>query len=456
MEYNKFGAVYFRYLLLFSFFFPTFDLYSDALGFHAGTVLLRLFVIIGFLFLFVGLGFRYKIRGEIHYKTTVKLFSVFVLFFMLVNWSIANSLSTVILRDTFELHRPVYFCLLLFFPLFFLWSEKDINKYVVKTLIIIIVLEIIIGFLHSRMILQKYGVLEFFTSGSNIVSRRALGTYGNPYDYGVFMIFATAFFLVYAKSLGARKYLRKACFFVLAFFSLYAVFLSQSKTSFFTLIVASAYYIIFKLFFKPKLQNFVIIGFISILLLVSITSNLKQIDSFFRDNYSYLHSTDTFSPEKLYKKSQQKGNRLDDLRYALEKMSEDSIFGIIFGVGIGKSENDVIEFGYATYLYRYGILGFFIYLTFLGWASRYSFLAYKKALFNGVKGLQALFLGFHVWSVSLFIATMANTIIDQPRTTVLFFTITGLAISYITPRRLRVSAGPTGKEPVILEGTQFR
>ena len=67
----------------------------------------------------------------------------------------------------------------------------------------------------------------------------------------------------------------------------------------------------------------------------------------------------------------------------------------------------------------------------LSWGIYYSFLAYIKSKKLSQNYNQVLFASFHVWSVSLIIATMANTIIDQPRTTVFFFTMTGLSISYV-------------------------
>ena len=49
------------------------------------------------------------------------------------------------------------------------------------------------------------------------------------------------------------------------------------------------------------------------------------------------------------------------------KFLNENIFGILFGVGIGKALNDDIEFGYANYIYRYGICGLLIYILFLSW-----------------------------------------------------------------------------------------
>ena len=115
----------------------------------------------------------------------------------LVNWSLSNSASTAIYRD-FSNYTSLFITgLLIFAPLFFIWNEKSIKRNFINILIIIIILQTIIGYLHSKMLIQEYHILEFYTKIKNVFSARAIGTFGNPYDYGVFMIFSTFSCLYY-------------------------------------------------------------------------------------------------------------------------------------------------------------------------------------------------------------------------------------------------------------------
>ena len=112
------------------------------------------------------------------------------------------------------------------------------------------------------------------------------------------------------------------------------------------------------------MSKFLFILLFTVLSLFGTILFFDNVDNYFKNNFSYLHSTNVLELERLYKSSFDKGNRLDDLNYAINEISKQNIFGILFGVGIGKALNDDIEFGYANYIYRYGICGLLIYILF--------------------------------------------------------------------------------------------
>jgi hypothetical protein len=423
---NNFGIKYFTYLILVNFLFPTFDGYDHLFGFSGGTVIFRLLIMVMIIVALVIIKFKIPVYNKEHYHILIFISILFAVFFFLVNWSLVNNIANIIFRDVFELHRPFYYFMLMVYPLIFVWDEKIIIRNVFKTIIFIIIIQIITGILHSQNYSWFSNLIIIYTKFSNSISHRATGTFGNPYDYGVFMIFSLILSAYYAIK---NKF--NILFCLLALFCFNAVLISQSKTAFYVVFPAIMYALLFCVIHSRK-------KFINLMLIIVLLSSVLTLSYIYKDNLlryftqnlTYLASTDTLELEKLYNKSLENRNRLDDLLWVIKELSESNVMQIMFGVQIGKSVNDDIEFGYAVFLYRYGLIGLAIYISFFLIAIVYSSLAYIKAKRRKCIEVESLFFAFHVWSVSLLIATVANNFIDQPRHTFFFFTMVGLSISY--------------------------
>ena len=426
---NNFGTKYFSYLILVNFLFPTFDGFDHLFGYAGGTVFFRLLIIIMILVALAIINFTIPVYNKRHYEILIFLTILFMTFLFLVNWSLVNSFSNIISRDIFEIHRPFYYFMLIVYPLIFVWDEQVIIKYVYKTIIFIIIIQLVIGLLHTINYSWFSNLIIIYTKFSNSISHRATGTFGNPYDYGVFMIFSLIFSAYYA-----FKNKPNILLYMFALFCFIAVLISQSKTAFYVVFPAIFYALFFGIIHsRGKFINLMLmIFFLSSVLTLSYIYK-DNLLNYFTENLTYLASTDTLDLEKLYSKSFESRNRLDDLKWVINRLSESSVLNMILGVEIGKSLNDDIEFGYAVFLFRYGMIGLVIYISFFVIAIVYSYLAYKKAKRRRCIEVESLFFALHVWSVSLVIATVANNFIDQPRHTFFFFTMVGLAISYQLP-----------------------
>ena len=128
----SYGPKYFSILFLVALLFPTFDGFDQHFGFAAGSVALRLVIMLLVLWFLMKFNFTIRFHSKAHVQTMAFLVILFSVFLFLVIWSLGNNISEVIMRDIFELHRPFYYAMLLMFPLLFRWSDYEIEKYVVK------------------------------------------------------------------------------------------------------------------------------------------------------------------------------------------------------------------------------------------------------------------------------------------------------------------------------------
>jgi len=412
-----------KYYLIFIILFPTFDLFDGFFGFSGGTVIFRLIIILLLASFFLKYYHKINLINDQHRTFINLLFSFFLLFLFLVSWSLFYDLDNIIIRDIFELHRPLYYSLIIMISMI-LWSNDILlHKYIIRVLIVIATFEIVLAFLHINRVNLLQNVLTLYTKKPNAFGYRSTGTFGNPYDYGIVMIFFT--FIIFQSYRLEKKYYLAA----LSILSFIAILLSQSKTAIYVFIFCVFYCILFLIVthfnVKDLSKYFAIIFIVTALGIVY----YQDIYNYFIDQFVYMERA--FDIKRLIRKSFQSGNRLYDLFWVIERYKNANILNWLFGLGIGKGIYDDIEFGYALYLYRYGLVGLILYISILFTGVIISYKAFKKAKNSGMKNYNKLFFAYHIWSFGLIIGTFANNFIDQPRITFLYFTFFGMCLGYL-------------------------
>ena len=205
----------------------------------------------------------------------IALVFLFTMFMGLVCWSLINNISQVIARDTFELHRPFYYALLIFYPLLFRWNNSIIKNRVFKPILYIIIIQLIIGSLHAIHPSWFEDIIIIYTKKANSISHRVTGTFGNPYDYGIFMIFSFILSAYYA-----IKVRSKIIYYLFALFCLLAVLLSQSKIALYIVITAIMYALLFCVIHSRK-------KFINLMLIIVLLSSVLTLSYIYKDNLLY-------------------------------------------------------------------------------------------------------------------------------------------------------------------------
>tara|TARA_B100001250_G_scaffold413454_1_gene447671 strand:+ start:1889 stop:3196 length:1308 start_codon:yes stop_codon:yes gene_type:complete len=412
-----------KYLVCFCFFFPTFDSFDGLFGFSAGAVLFRIILILILLFFFFKFSSKISIINEFHYST-IKIISIlFLTFSFLVSFSLIAGLNNLVMRDVFELHRPLYYSLIVMSSMIISKNEHLLYRNFLFPFIIIIIVEAFLAIIHPLKIPVFQNLFLFYTKTPNALGYRATGTFGNPYDFGVVMVFLSILsFQIY---LGKKKVYFLALFLI----CLFSMLLSQSKTALFIFISCFLYGSTISLIINRNLK---IISKFFLGIIVTIFVGIF----FYEDIYklwieSFIYMDKAFDFERVIRKSFQTGNRLYDLFWVLERYESANLLNWLFGLGIGKGIYDDIEFGYAIYLYRYGIIGLFMYISILLGTYMISLKSLMVSKTLKLDNYKKLFYAFHIWSFGIIIGTLANNFIDQPRITFLYFSLVGLSLGFL-------------------------
>ena len=413
----------FKYLILFSFLFPTFDSFDGLFGFSAGAVFFRIILISFLLYYFFKFYFKIKVENYFHHNTVKLVFLFFLVFSFLVSFSLMAGINNLVLRDIFELHRPLYYSLIVITGMIISHDSELLKKNILSLFMFIIIVETILAVMHPLRIPFFQNLFMFYTKTPNALGYRSTGTFGNPYDFGVVMVFL----IVLASQIFLDK--KKIYYLAILLFSLFAMLLSQSKTALFIFIFCFLYGVSLSVILNRNVKIFLQLVISACVLILTAIFFYEDIYLLWVDNFIYMDRA--FDIERVIRKSFQTGNRLYDLLWVLERYQNANLLNWFFGLGIGKGIYDDIEFGYAIYLYRYGIVGLFMYISIL--ISVY-IISLKSLIISRTLKLnhyKNLFYSFHIWSFGLIIGTLANNFIDQPRITFLYFSLFGLSLGFM-------------------------
>lgn len=340
-----------------------------------------------------------------------------LILFCLILISIIRSADILIGGDLFELFKPVYF--LTFFTLGYNieWNDSKLKHF--------------INYLFTIfLIISCYGLIESLTSVGNSVSMflykdardvlagKAIFSFISPYTFGSLLVFPVFYF--YFMYFGIKGFKYK---YIIAFIiSLVCLFLTQSRTSFLSFILTFILSFIFALFsgwlpFRKSVIRF------SLFLILIIGILFPIIIAFAEDKLSYLFiglellfkQLENFEFDAFIYSSPSISLRYEQLLYAIE--NQDNI--PIIGVAIGKAVLMPESF-FAMYLFRVGILGIIVHLSFIIYTLRKS---YSIAKYYSKKDIQLsiFFYSIFIYFISFFFSYFSSSVNDQTRTGFIFY-----------------------------------
>lgn len=276
------------------------------------------------------------------------IFIAYILLCLFINFS-NQSLS-----DFFEVYKlGKYAILFLFFGSLFEKNPKILDKTICIFLPLLLVFNLlhyfnIFGFNEAIEPFYAYNLehLTYFGYDSlgNPGTKRMIGTAGNPNVNGVLFLFFTAYFLSKLDTKKINKYS------ILLALSIIGLILCQSRTS---LVAAIVILILNFLLKKHTLKNISLIAIIigAAVLTAIIFSNLSL------DYYANTH----IKPQD----NNSLRGRFEVWQYLFEMVKEKPVFGY----GPYKQyfyQNEIYsESEYILYLWRYGIIGLLMYITWI-------------------------------------------------------------------------------------------
>ncbi|HEY8401526.1 MAG TPA: hypothetical protein VIK89_09705 [Cytophagaceae bacterium] len=401
-------------VLIFNFIFPTFNFYFDDKA-STGSIILNSILLL----LSIGL---MLLKNTIYdgkvFRSSVIFFG---LFSMVISLSILFNLKDFIIRDLFELHRPVFYASAFLLPQFFFWDRKKIEKHIFLPVMIVLIYEILLGIAALNKTETIKYFLSLYTKNHNVISGRATGTFVNPYDYAYMMVFfATCSIYLFIKT-------KKLIYLIKSILSIYVTLISQSRTGFIILLLALIYLMIFLIVSNKNMSVKFKMLIMSTFLITAILTAFGTIERLLKENYPYLYSGLYSLINKDISEVSSFNARLEQLIWALNEFSKSPVT-VIIGNGPGKGIREYLEMQYIVYFYRYGTIGLFVCIVYLFYGvyitSRAYFYSRKKEY--GVK-TEALWIGLNCLAVVTPIASMSNNFIDQIRISYFLFFMMGLA-----------------------------
>jgi len=336
-------------LILISLLLPNFYNYLNT----SGAILLN-----GLLILILASLLIIQLKNKILFKSQISkdIFTLYIIllgsFLLLIPISsfigIFVNDNIIILRDFYELHRPVFY-LLIFIFMYLSFRDKNLLDKIHIPINIIFGIIVLIGMLQFFRVLPD--LTMSYTKLSNHVTRRISAPFPNPYDYGFVMIFFSIYYFMQLIEIG-KKYL---LFFLLASLM---VLLTQSRASFIGLLTTFLVFIpVYLLFYSIKFNPLRIHRrylFLIFFLLLTITAGLTIV-LVFSDSFLYLIK----GIEKIFENPIYNGvttARWEQIAF-IKTQLEDSFATVLLGNGPSKGVMDDVESIYSYFIYRYGLIG---------------------------------------------------------------------------------------------------
>lgn len=286
------------------------------------------------------------------------IFIAYILFCLFINFS-NQSLS-----DFFEVYKfGKYAILFLFFSSLFEKNPEILDKTICIILPFLLIFNLfhyfnIFGFNETIEPFYAYNLEHLIYFGydtlGNPSAKRMIGTAGNPNINGVLFLFFTAYFLSKLDTKKINKYS------ILLALSIIGLILCQSRTSLIAgIVILILNFLLKKHTLKNILFNTIIIG--TAVLTAIILSNLSLDFHIFGNSSLDYYANTHIKPQD----NNSLRGRFEVWQYLFEMVKEKPIFGY----GPYKQyfyQNDIYsESEYMLYLWRYGIIGLLMYITWL-------------------------------------------------------------------------------------------
>ena len=296
---------------------------------------------------------RFQSEGHLSFNNFIKvpLYFIFAIpFGMLLGiWLLGY---TLVIRDFFELHRPIYWIII--FSTGYFYFSKSFQEPVIRRVIICIFL--ICAIMGICQFLQvNHTFFNIYIKSENYFAFRIAAPFTNPYDYGFVMIFMSLYFMCLFLNSG------KPIYFILIILSVALIILTQSRSALLAFVLANILLLplfasfVYGSIFRGRLSRVDLLIILVPLLIISI--GLIAILTF-QDDLRYLvRGFMKIAANPLY--NGVTGSRIDQISYILSTITQNPIL-VLFGNGPAKGEMDDVESIYNYFVFRYGVIGLIV------------------------------------------------------------------------------------------------
>ena len=294
-----------------------------------------------FIYLFViGLLFvNKKIKFDHFLLITPIIGIIFLTFFALV-----YDIHATVWRDVFELPK---FFLLIFFVLIGAQLPREFTYY--ELMIVPLLFFFSVGIIEVLFFDKIFAVRSFYVRTDGLYFFKPINFWYTTYFSGFMYLF---FSLVCMENFTKRN---STLSIILSFFFIFLAIFTQSRIIF--LISALFLFVCFLVASKRRPSSV-----LTVVICCSVAAiNFLDLDELFKF-FSYLaYGLENYiwKFSENYTGSNSLGARVAQIQFSLQYNNI-----LLFGAGIGKGYNEYLESLYALYLYRYGLLGLLLYITF--------------------------------------------------------------------------------------------
>lgn len=325
----------------------------------------------------------------------------------------------LIFRDFFELHKPMLFILTVVFSFYvFNINHFSVEKLLLKAFIVISILAFI-QLLH-------YDQFSALYTGVNVVaSDRLTIPFGNPYDLAFILLFFIFYFLMKAIYNKSFKFLFLS---ILALYFLVSTGSRSVSLSFLIVFLLVFPFFVLKLKIRKKTKSMVlfIYLFAIVLSIINIETFIKKNEFISGQYVQFVESGDI---------GQSASERLDQFYFALDKSGKSFLTPLI-GNGPSKKEMEHVESAYTYIYYRYGIIGFILYI----FVYIYILISLYKLIFRRsyqfVKD-KPVFTALFLWFLTMPISAIGGMFIEQPKVSFFYYLMIGYTLSMRCKANLR-------------------
>ncbi|MCW3173487.1 hypothetical protein [Shewanella subflava] len=405
-----------KLMVIFNFFFPTFNNYFEATG-DTGVVIINL-IMFTLTFLFVGALYY---QGGVIIGTSAKMF-LLVSFLFLASTILGNlSNRNLIFSDLFELFRPAFYTMS--FLLFYLLVTKEIVE---PEEVVIFLSKVILCtaiFSLACLIFYQYGgrwMMSFYAKPSLLSARRFTGTFQNPYDFAFIAVLPLVYLTTsFVRDGGFSKLIGITILLITILFG-------QSKSGFASFSLGVTCSLLLCVFVVKRSQLKFDLAFYRRLLFfpTMIIFFASVVFLFYFDSFSYLFN----GLERLFSGSGDTSSRirLEQAQLAIS-MLDSSYFNLFFGFGSYKYSALKFESLYPLYFFRYGLFAIPILLCWV--LVPIVMLVYRFSESNRFLCLILL-----VFFISVVPSGFGNNVIDQSRIPFVFFGCVGIVFAMFDAR----------------------
>ena len=429
-------------IFVYGFAFPQFYVLFGSAGailVNGGLILLILSVVFG-----KGGGIRFY-SGE-ERQLYLGFFLTMLYYLIALSYSTIFLSSEILLRDLYEIHKPVLHVLCFSLP--FLIAVRFDDGFLDRLLTFCFFIMLGFGWMG---VLQLSPTIASLYAGEAVAFRSRLSIpFTHPYNAGFVHSFFVFFFLF--KFLITRKF-RYIPYVALATATLVV---AQSSGAFLGFLIAAfigipiaVFLDNYEKFLKLRIEKYVLVlVFLTLMMIAAVMFVFEHFSGHHFISYLWRGLTNLASGDWNIKSIT---NRLEKLQWTLW-LANDSGWIAFFGNGVSKSVLADLETTYTFFLFRYGLVGLVVIFLLPVLASMYLL---ARVLISFDPAWKYYPLALFAWMVNAFGVSVSNTATEQPRVSLLFYFCLGLSVRIFCGLRssrieaIRGAANPRHDRPAV-------